>query len=73
MSRYDKWLTNLKKEITVTINRMEKEPDFAETGTLIFDAVNDNLDFVKESIGGNPRKVIATEYWDDRNFNIDLI
>ena len=34
---------------------------------LEFDAVNDNLPEMKEKWANNPRKVAATEYWDDRN------
>lgn len=30
------------------------------------DAVNDNLPEVQKAYGGNPRKITATEYWDDR-------
>ena len=33
---------------------------------LEFDAVNDNVPELKEAFGTNPRKVGATEYWDDR-------
>jgi len=34
---------------------------------LIFDAINDNLDFMKEFFHNNPRKIFCTEYIDDRN------
>ena len=33
---------------------------------LYFDAVNDNLEEMKEAWRNNPRKVAADEYWDDR-------
>ena len=33
---------------------------------LVFDAVNDNLPEIKESFGCNPRKIVASEYWDDK-------
>lgn len=33
---------------------------------LEFDAINDSLPEWKERFGNNPRKVGATEYWDDR-------
>ena len=36
-----------------------------------FDAVNDSLDSWKERFGSNPRKVGATEYWDDKAVRID--
>lgn len=34
-----------------------------------FDAINDSLPEWKEAFGDNPRKIGATEYWDDRSFN----
>lgn len=34
---------------------------------LNFDAVNDNLDVLKEAYGNNPRKVFADIYIDDHN------
>lgn len=37
---------------------------------LHFDAVNDNLPSWKAVWGNNPRKVGATEYWDDRAIRI---
>lgn len=41
---------------------------------LIFDAVNDNLDFMKEFFHNNPRKIFCNEYIDDTNFGgIDFI
>lgn len=41
---------------------------------LAFDAVNDNLPSWKAVYGNNPRKIGATEYWDDRNINVgDLL
>lgn len=33
---------------------------------LEFDAVNDNIDEMKEMWENNPRKVAADEYWDDK-------
>lgn len=35
---------------------------------LVFDAINDNLDFMKEFFGNNPRKIFCNEYLDDTNF-----
>ena len=35
---------------------------------LVFDAVNDNLDFMKEFFHNNPRKIFWNEYIDDTNF-----
>ena len=37
---------------------------------LVFDAVNDNTAAMKKLWGNNPRKVGATEYWDDRAVNL---
>lgn len=36
---------------------------------LDFDAINENIDEWKDMFGGDPRKVGATEYWDDRSVN----
>ena len=38
---------------------------------LLFTAVNDSTAEWKDAFGNNPRKVGATEYWDDRAFNPD--
>lgn len=38
---------------------------------LKFDAVNENLPAWKKYYGNNPRKVGATEYWDDRSVGIN--
>lgn len=38
---------------------------------LEFDAVNDSLEEWKVRFDGNPRKVGATEYWDDRAVKMD--
>lgn len=41
---------------------------------LEFEAVNDNLDYMKEFFHSNPRKVFVNEYLDDTNFGgIDYI
>lgn len=42
-----------------------------EAQGLHFDAVNDSLPEWKESFAGDPRKIGATEYWDDRAVNPD--
>ena len=34
---------------------------------LEFDYVNENADELKTEFGTDPRKIAATEYWDDRN------
>ena len=35
---------------------------------LVFDAINDNLDIMKEFFHSNPRKIFCNEYLDDTNF-----
>lgn len=40
-----------------------------ESWGLKFDAVNDNTESWKAAFGNNPRKIGATEYWDDRALN----
>lgn len=42
-----------------------------EAHGLHFDAVNDSLPEWKDSFDGDPRKIGATEYWDDRAVNPD--
>lgn len=37
---------------------------------LYFDAINDNIPELIERYGDNPRKVSATEYWDDRGVRV---
>ena len=39
---------------------------------LHFDAVNDNLPSWKKAWGNNPRKIGATEYWDDRAVKMEV-
>jgi hydroxymethylpyrimidine pyrophosphatase-like HAD family hydrolase len=34
---------------------------------IFFDAVNDNLDFMKQFFNNNPRKIFCTEYLDNTN------
>jgi len=38
---------------------------------LTFDAINENLPEWREAYGTNPRKIGATEYWDDRSVIAD--
>ena len=40
--------------------------DAAASWGLKFDAINDSLESWKSSFQSNPRKIGATEYWDDR-------
>ena len=40
---------------------------------LEFDAVNDNIQDLKDIFNNNCRKVSATEYWDDRNITVEQI
>ena len=53
------WTCRAGKELLDAITACNKEG-------LYFDAVNDNLEEMKETWGNNPRKVAADEYWDDR-------
>lgn len=47
---------------------------WCEEQDLIFDAVNDNLPFMKEFFNNNPRKIFCNEYLDDMNLGgIDYI
>ena len=41
-----------------------------EEWELHFDAVNESLPFWKKEYGNNPRKVGASEYWDDRSVRV---
>lgn len=54
------WTCRAGKELLDAITACNKEG-------LYFDAVNDNLEEMKEAWGNNPRKVAADEYWDDKN------
>lgn len=50
-----------------TGRRLSEAVTFCHALGLDFDAVNDNLPELVETYGGsNCRKVVATEYWDDR-------
>lgn len=39
---------------------------WCEQRGITFDAINDNIEEVKKKFNGNSRKIVATEYWDDR-------
>jgi hydroxymethylpyrimidine pyrophosphatase-like HAD family hydrolase len=39
---------------------------FCNELNIYFDAVNENLPEIIELYGGDPRKIFASEYWDDR-------
>lgn len=52
---------------------LQEAIDACEKWGLKFDAINDNVEELKSLFGDNPRKVSATEYWDDHNVNLDLI
>lgn len=49
---------------------LEAAIDAAKSWGLHFDAVNESLPEWKEYYGNNPRKVGATEYWDDKAVGI---
>ena len=44
--------------------------EWCERHGIIFDAVNDHLQELKEAFGNNTRKIFAHQYWDDRAVNI---
>ncbi len=44
--------------------------EFCKTNGLTFDAINDNIQEVKDHYGQNPRKIFADYYLDDKNMNI---
>lgn len=46
--------------------KLEEAVEWCRSLGLEFDAVNDNLPGTIRAFGNNPRKVSATEYWDDR-------
>lgn len=48
---------------------MEEAVEACKKQGLIFDAVNDNLPEVKKVFGNNSRKIVASEYWDDKGIN----
>ena len=47
---------------------LEDAINWCKERDLNFDAVNDNLDFMKEFFHNNPRKIFCNEYIDDTNF-----
>lgn len=42
---------------------------FCESNGLIFDAINDNIDYMKNKMGGFSRKIYADVYIDDHMIN----
>ena len=48
---------------------LDEAIEFCRDYGLEFDAINDNLPETKEHVGGNPRKVIAHLFIDDRAFH----
>lgn len=46
---------------------LEQAIEWCKTQGLEFDAVNDNLPFMKEFFHNNPRKIFCNEYLDDTN------
>lgn len=45
--------------------------DACQSWGLVFDAVNESLPDWIEAYGTNPKKVAATEYWDDRAVRVE--
>lgn len=50
---------------------LEKAVSACTEWGLTFDAINENLPEWREAYGTNPRKIGATEYWDDRSVIAD--
>ena len=46
---------------------LEDAVEWCRKQGLEFDAVNDNLPYMQEYFGSNPRKIFCNEYIDDRN------
>jgi len=53
--------------------RLDEAVEWCRNREVTFDAVNDNLDRVKEEYGMNARKVYADVYIDDKSVNPDMI
>lgn len=50
-----------------TGEKLEEAIDWCKEHGILFDAVNENLPEIIAHYGGDTRKIVATEYWDDRN------
>lgn len=50
-------------------DRLKEAVATCESWGLRFDTVNENLPSLVEEYGNDPRKISATEYWDDRAMN----
>lgn len=46
--------------------RLEEAVEWCKAHGLEFDAVNENLPEMKRKFGNDPRKIFASEYWDDK-------
>lgn len=57
------WTCRCDKELTDAV-------EWCERHGIIFDAVNDHLQELKETFGNNTRKIFAHQYWDDHAVNI---
>lgn len=73
-NRLIKWLKEQKRNghelILWTLREgtdLTEAVDWCKCHGLVFDAVNDNLERMKQQYGNNPRKVHADVYIDDRN------
>lgn len=54
-----------------TGNELQAAVDACASWGIRFDAINDNIPETKAAFGGdNPRKITATEYWDDKAVRI---
>lgn len=50
---------------------LQEAIEWCKSFGLVFDAVNDNLERMKQQYGNNPRKVHADVYIDDRNWLLE--
>lgn len=49
---------------------LQEAIDWCKTHELEFDAINESLPEWKEMFGNDPRKIGASEYWDDRALSL---
>lgn len=54
-------------------NSLKAAVDACKEWGITFDAINDNILEWQKEYNNNPRKIGATEYWDDRAININAI
>lgn len=74
-----RWLIKQKRDGNALIlwtmregDDLQEAIDWCKENGLVFDAVNDNLQRMKDKYKNNPRKVYADVYIDDHNLRKDL-